>query len=225
MRGTAAEPRILKALAGLGTEDGVRPKSIRTPELCRLTGITANNLGRAIQPLIDQGKVIMCKITRPGPGGSVKEFRLGAGMVQAGQVPLNPRRAGIAHGAPTKPLPVTTPAPKVSTPAPDVCEIPVPVFKRAHPAVASNSGSSATGSPTTTPSPGVPAVAAKATPKPTRHSPAAASEGDVRLRLSIDQDGALQIGDDDDPARYIFNPEHTLAIGDFLHLTQGVWRP
>jgi hypothetical protein len=45
------------------------------------------------------------------------------------------------------------------------------------------------------------------------------------MRLSIDQDGTLQMGDADDPARWVFTPAQVLALGDFLHATQGVWRP
>lgn len=55
-------------------------------------------------------------------------------------------------------------------------------------------------------------------------APARAPAGDV-LRMSIDQDGALQMGDEDDPARWVFTPAQVLALGDFLHGTQGVWRP
>lgn len=50
--------------------------------------------------------------------------------------------------------------------------------------------------------------------------------GDVKkLRLAIDQDGSLQLGDDTDPAQFVFLPEQVLQLGDFLHGTQGIWRP
>jgi len=55
---------------------------------------------------------------------------------------------------------------------------------------------------------------------------ATAPAGDVKkLRLAIDQDGSLQLGDDTDPAQFVFPPEQVLQLGDFLHGTQGIWRP
>lgn len=45
------------------------------------------------------------------------------------------------------------------------------------------------------------------------------------LRLAISDQGELQMGDADDPARWVFTPEQTLALGDFLALTEGLWRP
>jgi hypothetical protein len=49
--------------------------------------------------------------------------------------------------------------------------------------------------------------------------------GVKKLRLAIDQDGSLQLGDDTDPAQFVFPPEQVLQLGDFLHGTQGIWRP
>ncbi len=51
-----------------------------------------------------------------------------------------------------------------------------------------------------------------------------ASAGDA-LRLSIDQDGVLQMGDDIDPARWIFTPQQTKQLGCFLRQTHDVWNP
>lgn len=195
-----------------------------------------------MQPLIDAGQVLVCKITTPGVtrGTPQNEYRL-ATMAQAPFVPLKPRKNGIAQGGPTKPLPVTTPAPKVSTPRPGVHEIAVPVLGRAQPAVASNSGSSATGSPTTTPSPGVPAVAAQATPEPTagvvlRKEPTTrkAPAGDVPPRpqringndgiaLRIDHDGTLLIATDEGVLE--IDPKQSRRLGHFMADTHGVWNP
>ena len=59
------------------------------------------------------------------------EYRLCCGAHPPPFKPLNLRKAGGAIGKPGKPLPVTTPAPKVSTPKPPATEIEVPQLKRA----------------------------------------------------------------------------------------------
>lgn len=46
----------------------------------------------------------------------------------------------------------------------------------------------------------------------------------VLPRLMIDQDGSLWIGDDADPARHHFTQPQVEALGDFLRLTEPLWR-
>lgn len=46
----------------------------------------------------------------------------------------------------------------------------------------------------------------------------------VLPKLMIDQDGALYIGDDDDIARHYFTNPQVEALGDFLRLTEPLWR-
>lgn len=233
--------RVIEALRSLGTADGVRAVGIRTADLCKLAQVDAQNLARITKPLVESGQVTVCKVSTPGRGGPTNEYRLGGGMATPAFKPLDTKRAGIAHGAPTRPLPVTTPAPKVSTPRPGAHEIEVPVLGRAQPAVASNSGSSATGSPTTTPSPGVPAVAAQATPELTagavlRKEPTTrkAPAGDVPPRprringndgiaLRIDHDGTLLIATDEGVLE--IDPKQSRRLGHFMGDTHGVWNP
>lgn len=200
--------KVMAVLRGLGTDKEFRPIAIRTPELSQRTGITPNNLARVMNALVEAGQVTRCQVSQPGRGAPVNEYRLGAGMAHHVAPPLNPKRHGIAHGAPTKPLPVTTPAPAVSTPRTPVTEIEVPVLRHAQPAVAQNSGSRPIGKSTTTPSPEAPAVAAPA--------------GDV-LRISLDDDGTLLLFHEDGVLE--MGIDQVMRLGDFLHQTQGVWRP
>lgn len=228
-----AAQSVLQVLADLGTDGDGRNVSIRTEDLCTRAGVTANNLARIVGPLVEAGQVLACKITRPeGRGGPMKEYRL-ASMVVPPFVPLNARRAGIAHGAPTKPLPVTTSAPHLSTPARGVNEIEPPRFgHQPRPAVGKNTGSVRSVSPSPDSTEARAVAPGEVTPKPESErrgiGPARvkASAGDARrLRLSMDHYGGLQIGDEDDPAEMVFTPDETLAIGDFMHATEGLWRP
>lgn len=115
--------RVLEVLRALGTDGGGRSFSIRTAELCQRAKIEAGNLARIVQPLIDTGEVLVCKVTVPGMrGGPKNEYRL-ASMAAPPFRPLDTRRAGVALGKPGKPLPVTTPAPAVSTPRAPANEI------------------------------------------------------------------------------------------------------
>lgn len=65
-----------------------------------------------------------------------------------------------------------------------------------------------------------PAAKPAAPPKVTTTKKATAPD---RLKLSIDQDGRLRIGEAAN--EIVFDPDAVLAIGDFLHATTGIWRP
>lgn len=238
-RGATKTDALLRAIEGLGTDRNMNPIGIRTRALAEKTGIPPTSISVLLAPHVASGRLWVCKVTIPGSPPQ-NEYRKGSGGVVVPPAPLNTRRAGIAHGPATKPLAVTRLAPALSTaPAPGAAPA-VPVFiareQRGQPQPAvGNTGSSRAADP---PCAAAPAVAAKATPKPTtgdalKKEPAArkASAGDDTktsdedLLLSIDQDGALQVGYGDDPARWIFGPRHVLALGDFLDATQGLWRP
>lgn len=211
--------KVMAVLRGLGTDKEFRPIAIRTPELSQRTGITPNNLARVMNALVEAGQVTRCQVSQPGRGAPVNEYRMGAGMAHHVAPPLNPKRHGIAHGAPSKPLPVTRPAVQLSTPVAPATEIDVPVFIKQTTQAASPSATTPQEPAASSPAPDPDAGTG-------RHEPAARTiQPGSTLRLSIDQDGRLQIGDDADPAQIVFPPEHTLALGDFLALTQGVWRP
>lgn len=227
---------LLAAIEGLGDDKNNRPIGIRTAELAAKTGVAINGIQVLLAPHVASGRLCVCKVTAPGRPAQ-NEYRRGAGVPPPSHAPLKPKRAGIALGQPGKPLPVTTPAPAVS--ASRTAEPATPVFlppRATTPqAQVGNSASRHAGTSTVTPPAGpaatAPGIGPAQTPKPAagavlKKEPATrrASAGDA-LRLAIDQDGVLQVGDDDDPARWVFTPAQVLAIGDFLHATQGVWRP
>lgn len=236
-----AAARVLAVLQTIGTDADGRYLSLRSPELCVRARVDAGNLARIVQPLIDAGQVLVCKVTVPGErGGSRNEYRAASGTIPA-WVPLNTRRSGIAHGAPSKPLPVTKAAPSLSTARPGLDDIKIPVLGHPQPAVGQNSGSRKIGKSPTTPSPEAPAVAAKATPAPdagvalkkeptTRSVPA----GDVAPRpqringndgiaLRIDHDGTLLIATDEGVLE--IDPKQCRRLGHFMADTHGVWNP
>lgn len=230
--------RILATLQSLGKADDHRHTAIRTNELAERAQVDRHNLARIVQPLIDAGQVLVCKITTPGVtrGTPQNEYRL-ASMAQAPFVPLKPRKNGIAQGGATKPLPVTTPAPKVSTPRPDIMNI-EPASLGA-PQRVGGPKPPAAGKPATPPV--APAVAAQATPEPTagvvlRKEPTTrkAPAGDVPPRpqringndgiaLRIDHDGTLLIATDEGVLE--IDPKQSRRLGHFMADTHGVWNP
>ena len=127
--GASAE-RILAALKALGTETDGRPKSIRAAQLSDRAKIPHHSLAKAVEPLLTLGHITRCLVTG-ARGQQTYEYRLGCGAPPPSFKPLNLHKAGGAIGKPGKPLPVTTPAPKVSTPKPPATEIEVPQLKRA----------------------------------------------------------------------------------------------
>lgn len=227
---------LLAAIEGLGEDKNNRPIGIRTAELAAKTGVAINGIQVLLAPHVASGRLCVCKVTAPGRPAQ-NEYRRGAGVPTPSHTPLQPKRAGIALGQPGKPLPVTTPAPSVSSPR--AAEPAIPVFLQTRAttpqAQVGNSASRHAGTSTVTP-PVVSAATAPGTrlaqtPKPDagavlKKEPATrkASAGDA-IRLAISMDGSLQVGDVDDPARWVFTPDQVMAIGDFLHLTERVWRP
>jgi hypothetical protein len=227
---------LLAAIEGLGEDKGNRPIGIRTAELADKTGVPANSIQMLLAPHVSSGRLCVCKVTTPGRPPQ-NEYRRGAGVPPPSHTPLNIKRAGAAIGQPGKPLPATTPAPAVSSPRTSEPATPIFLEHRATTpqAQVGKQRQPARGSLSETP-PAVPAATVAGTglaqtPKPdagaalkTEPATRKASAGDA-LRLAIDQDGVLQMGDDDDPARYVFSPAQVLALGDFLHATERVWRP
>lgn len=221
--------KLLKVIDNLGNDKYGNPVGIRSPELAAASGVPSKSITALLTAAVGKGRVVVCKISVPGHQ-PVNEYRKGGGLPPPEFVPLNTKRAGIAlRGAPKPTAAGPTP---LSTPKPPAGKIVTPTFisKTQPEVVAPTFAETPAAGDAANPPPVVPAVAAQATPKPQagaalKKEPATrkASAGDVLL-LSIDQDGALQIGYGDDPARWIFAPHHTLALGDFLRGTQGVWR-
>lgn len=232
-QGTTKTELLLKHIEGLGNDKVTgNPIGIRVAALSEATGVGVTSIPTLLSPYVANGRLQCCKITRPGLA-PMNEYRKGVGVATDFK-PLNTKRTHIAHAAGIKPLPVTTPAPTLSTPRPKIEDIVTPTLTtKTQPEVVAPTFAQtpAAGDEPTTPAV-APAVAAKATPKPAagavlKKEPATrkASAGDDELLLSIDQDGALQVGYGDDPARWVFMPRHVLALGDFLDATQGLWRP
>ena len=194
---------LLRTIESLGDDKNNRPIGIRTSELAAKTGVATNGIQAMLAPHVASGRLCVCKVTAPGKSPQ-NEYRRGAGVPRPDFRPLAAKQPA-PHRA-------TTPQAQVG-----------------------NSASRHAGAPLETP-PAVsaataPGTSSEQTPKPDagaalKKEPATrkASAGDV-LRLSIDQDGTLQMGDDADPARWVFTPAQVLAIGDFLHATERVWRP
>lgn len=229
--GTKTE-KLISHIYGLGKDKFLNPIGIRSSALSAATGIPSKSIPGFLAGAIKRGEIVVCKITS-AQGQSENEYRRGAGVQAPDFRPLTSRSglAAIAHGAATRPLPVTTPAPKL---VPREIETPVLITQHhAQPAVASNTGSPGAGPASDTPPAARAVAAARPTPgkaperRGTGPAPAPRPAGDAPppLRLAINQDGELQMGDDDDPARWVFPIEQVMQLGDFLHGTQGVWRP
>lgn len=218
---------LLAHIEALGADKtSFLPIGIRTTDLAEATGVPAASVSVLLAPHVKSGRIQMCKISTPG-SPQQNEYRKGIG-VPTDFKPLNTRRAGIARGATTKPLPVTTPAPSLSTPKPPVAAISTPVFiKPTQPEVVAlaQKTPAAEARP---PMRAEPAVAAQATPKPKaparmKAEPAApkASAGDVRI--GINDAGTLVIAIDDDSIE--LNPKQAKRLGNFMAGTAGVWNP
>lgn len=221
------EDKLIAAIRAAG--------SIRTKELSDATGVQGNNIGTALAAAIARGDVYVCKVT-PGPGQtgrSTNEYRIGGGKPPPEFVPLNPRRAALASmAASVRRTPSTQPATGTLPARTEWPATPVFLSSTTPQAQVGNSASQHAGASAETPPAGPADTAITATPGPAPKrrgmgpASATAPAGDVKkLRLAIDQDGSLQLGDDTDPAQFVFPPEQVLQLGDFLHGTQGIWRP
>ena len=224
------EAKLIAAIRAAGT--------IRTKELSEATGVQPSNIGTGLAQAIARGTVYVCKVA-PGPGGTgrpTNEYRIGGGMPAPDFTPLNPKQARIAAMASITRRAPDTRAATGTLPARSVMpEVPVFLSSTTPQAQVGNSASRHAGSPLDTPPAGsaatAPGISPAQTPKPDagaelKKEPATrkASAGDA-LRLSIDQDGVLQMGDGIDPARWIFTPQQTKQLGYFLRQTHDVWNP
>lgn len=231
-QGVTKTERLLQIIEGLGQDKNTfLPLGIRTSDLAERAGVPRGSVQALLAPHVESGRLHCCKVTVPG-SQQQNEYRKGAGVATPKFKPLNSKRAGIARNTAHLRPESSMPPAAVSQPA-EKREPEVPVFLL-------KSSSSTTPQPEVGNTGSVQsdqtsadehAVASREEtpgPQPERRgmgpAPARAPAGDV-LRMSIDQDGALQLGDEADPARWVFTPAQVLALGDFLHGTQGVWRP
>lgn len=237
-QGVTKTERLLQIIEGLGQDKATfLPLGIRTSDLAERAGVPRGSVQALLAPYVDSGRLQWCKVSVPGSPPQ-NEYRSGAGVATPEFKSLDARRAGIArntaHVRPASSGVMVDVSRTAATCAPEV-----PVFLKNSSTIpqaqVGNSASRQEGTPLDTP-PAVSAVTTpgsipESTPKPAakaalNEEPTArpASAGAV-LRLAIDQDGSLQMGDEDDPARWVLTPAQVLALGDFLHGTQGVWRP
>ena len=230
-QGVTKTERLLQIIEGLGQDKNTfLPLGIRTSDLAERAGIPRGSVQAMLAPYVASGRLLCCKVSVPG-NPPQNEYRSGAGVATPEFKPLDARRAGIARNTAHVRPASSMPAVAVSQPA-DKREPEVPVFLKSSSSTTPQPEVGNTGSvQSEQTSADEHAVASREeTPglQPERRgmgpAPASAPAGDV-LRMSIDQDGALQLGDENDPARWVFTPSQVLALGDFLHGTQGVWRP
>ncbi len=236
-QGITKTDQLLKVIEGLGTDKYNNPLAIRTAELAQKTGIDGGSITAFLAAAVRAGRVVMCKVTSGDSKKVTNEYRKAGGLAPPEFKPLNTRRAGIAHGAPAKPVPVTTPAPTLSTPKPDVTEIEPAVL--GSPQRVGGLKPPAAGKPVTPPV--APAVAAPATPASVarvvlKKEPTAwpVPAGDVAPRpqritgnegiaLRIDHDGTLLIATDEGMLE--IDPKQSRRLGHFMADTHGVWNP
>lgn len=210
---------------------------IRTAELAALAGIDTDNVSGNLTAAIRNGIISCCKIELPGHKRTVKEYRWGPGIAPRGIsksyqspkptiIPVRPPEAPVIGNDEDKPIGQRLKeAINRKTPQPIW-----PPQSKAQPEVAhSNTGSDPQMNAS---SPAAVAVAAtvtrEATPKPRvvtrelgRATPQASAGND--LGVSLDQDGSIVISTPEDVIE--LTPDQTRALGDFLALTEGIWRP
>ena len=184
---------------------GKHPRGLRAAELAEALGVEPKQIASIMSGAVGRGDVLACDVTN-GEGRKTREYRL---AVAAGHAaPPNPQAFSLHRRPAGNPIVPRPPAEfhearlaKGEDPA-------GPDEQHAQPAVAKN-----TGSPGPQPSGRLPAVARAGTETP----------GPDEIGLQLDNEGALIIATEEDVLA--LNPAQVLALGDFLHATEGVWRP
>jgi len=198
----------------------------RTPILSQETGIPQSSIGGLLQGPENRGDVTSCLVTDMASGRHMREYRIGPGVA----MDFKPLKTGgrstpqlalraTGNGVPPLPKPVKTEKknpivhPFLAGTMPDVKEVPP------KPEVGQNTGSAGSATPM-----GIPPSEARAVAnQPARTEIRSAGRGDD-FKIVIDQDGAVSCYDSTG-FTVDFTPTQTLALGDFLHLTENLWRP
>jgi hypothetical protein len=233
-QGVTKTERLVQIVEGLG-QDKVTflPLGIRTSELAERAGVPRGSVQALLAASVDSGRLQCCKVTVPGSPPQ-NEYRKGTGVPIPEFQPLNTKRAGIArntaHVRPASSMPPVD----VSRPA-DKREPEVPVFLKSSSSTTPQPAVGNTGSVQSEPTSADERAVASSTetpgPQPERRgmgpASAKAPAGDVagKLKLAIDDEGVLQMGDASDPARWVFTPKQTKQLGYFLRQTHDVWNP
>jgi hypothetical protein len=186
-------------------------RAMRTPEIAEISGMSLIEIGSALEAPVKHGLVTVCKITNAA-GSKTSEYRIGSGVPMVSQGSYQPGKKLVT--AIQRPTPIM---PKPAQPA---------VASALDVRSQSNTGSDPQ---VATSLPAEVAVAAiKATPKPKAKvrelgpaSQTASAGNDVKI--IIDQDGAVSLYNDE--FTIDLTPAQALAVGDFFHATQDLWRP
>lgn len=226
--------KLLKAIREAGTDQYGNPVGIRSTALAKKTGVPSKSITALLGPAVAKGLVVVCKVT-PATGQVFNEYRTGPGVPPPEFKPLNTKRAGIAtFNAAVRQVVAKSLVPVSRSVAPREPEVPVFLLKSnssttPQPAVG-NTGS-AQSEPTSADERAVASDQETPGPQPKRRgmgpASARAPAGDVagKLKLAIDDEGVLQMGDSTDPARWVFTPKQTKQLGYFLRQTHDVWNP
>lgn len=228
VHGVTKTERLLQIVEGMGQDKvSFLPLGIRTAELADRAGVPRNSVQALLAAFVASGRVRCCKVTVPGSPPQ-NEYRVGAGVPAPEFKPLNTRRGPgslvVARNG------VTTAAVPVSTPRPALNDIATPTLtSKPQPEVGAAAAATPAAGGAAHPPPVVPAVAAKATPRPAtgaalKKEPATrkASAGDD-VRIGINCDGVMVIALDDGSIE--LNPKQARKLGHFMRGTQGVWNP
>lgn len=179
-------------------------RAMRTQELSDVTGVPAENVHGLLDTAVKHGAVTCCKIEIVGNKRAIKEYRIGPGMPsKIDRQEYKPQKQTILPVRPPEAPIVDKPWPPRITPEPDMV-IPPPLTLGEKLKRAINPPR---------PDPIMP-------PSARRH-PATG-----KLGFTIDDGGTLTIYLNDgmsDPLT--LDNDETLALGDFLHATTGIWRP
>jgi hypothetical protein len=193
--GSQAETLVKLILAAEG--------SLRTGDLVKASGISSQSIHGCLEAAISNGLITCCKVT---VGNEImREYRAGPGMPHATEKPL----AKPLQGRPVIPVRSQETHP-VDTPSTD------------QPAVSHNTGNV----PRESRPPAEHIVAEK---PPAAVTPLTPPAGNVpwpesRIGMHITDDAELAIFVEDEVPLYLSTAQ-TVALGDFLHATQALWRP
>lgn len=197
---------------------GKHPRGLRSAELAEALGVEPQQITSIMSGAVGRGDVLACDVTN-GEGRKTREYRL---AVAAGHAaPPNPQAFSLHRRPAGNPIVPRPPAEFHAARLAKGEDPAEPAEQHARPAVAKN-----TGSPGPQPSGRLPAVARAVAPGPAAPSAPRAGTETPRpdeIGLQIDNEGALIIATDD--VALALNPAQVLALGDFLHATEGVWRP
>lgn len=173
------------------------PRGIRSAELAAALGIPTKQVHASVAPLIHSGEVVACKVTTDA--GETVEFRTGA--ASGTPMPRGESKAFTINAKRAAGNPIV-PRPREEYRA---AEGRLAELAAGAPAVAAQIVESAAGCSFSVPL-------------------APSGTGKVR-RISLDADARLSLHFADGDLVVTIAPESVLALGDFLHATEGVWRP